>query len=75
MIDGTPKVFISYANQDAEAAKRLNDDLKSRGVNTWLDKECIIPGEKWEIAIKKAIEDSQFFLAVLSSNGSVPIIL
>jgi hypothetical protein len=69
MASRAPIVFISYTREDLDSARRLNNDLKSLGFTTWFDKDGILPGEKWEIAIKKAIENSRYFLAILSSNS------
>lgn len=30
-------VFLSYASQDAEAAKRICDGLRAAGVEVWFD--------------------------------------
>jgi hypothetical protein len=49
-------VFISYAREDSDAAKRLQKDLKNAGLNPWLDKKCLIVGQNWKISIKKAIK-------------------
>jgi hypothetical protein len=62
-------VFISYAREDFDAARILYDDLRAAGLIPWLDKESLLPGQQWEIEIKKAIENSTYFLAVLSSNS------
>ena len=62
-------VFISYAREDSYAAKRLWKDLKDAGLNPWLDKESLLPGQQWELEIRKAIKNSAYFLAVLSSNS------
>ena len=62
-------VFISYAREDSNAAKRLYNDLRSAGLNPWLDKESILPGQNWEIEIKKAIKNSRYFLSLNSSNS------
>lgn len=64
-----PMAFISYAHEDERDARKLYSDLKKAGANPWMDKECLLPGQKWEIAIKQAIKTSDFFLAVLSSNS------
>ena len=64
-----PLAFISYAHEDEMAARKLYSDLKKSGANPWRDKECLLPGQKWEIAIKQAIKKSDFFIAVLSSNS------
>lgn len=74
-MDGTsqasagPQVFISYAHQDYEQIERLYHRLLETGYRPWIDKEGILPGELWENAIKRAIQDSDFFLAVLSKNS------
>jgi hypothetical protein len=63
------KIFISYAREDYEIAKRLYDYLKSHGQEPWLDQENLIPGQKWEGAIQSAIRESHFFIALLSPNS------
>ena len=62
-------VFISYAREDSEAAKRLYQDIKNAGMIPWLDKECLIAGQNWKIAIEKAIKKSRYFIPILSSNS------
>lgn len=63
------KIFISYAREDYEYAKRIYDYLLQSGQEPWLDKENILPGQNWPNAIKSAIRESQFFIALLSSNS------
>ncbi len=63
------KVFISYAREDIETAKKLYHDLKQAGVSPWMDKEDLLPGQNWRMLIPKAIQESKYFLAVLSSHS------
>lgn len=63
------KIFISYAREDYLSARRLFDELKAAGFNPWLDKEHLLPGHRWEVEIEKAIRDSNFFVALLSSRS------
>jgi TIR domain-containing protein/SIR2-like protein len=63
------RVFISYAREDTEAANRLYNDLKLSGLDPWLDKESLLGGENWRIAIKEAIRSSRYFIPLLSSNS------
>jgi len=37
MSDEHKAVFLSYASQDAEAAKRICDALRQAGVEVWFD--------------------------------------
>lgn len=68
-MNSATKVFISYAREDIELAKKIYDDLKREGIIPWLDSEDILPGQDWKIAINQAIKESNFFLALLSSNS------
>ena len=61
-------IFISYGHEDYPAAKRLFDDLRSLGLRPWLDREHLVPGQKWKVAIRRAIRESRFFIALLSNK-------
>lgn len=37
-------VFLSYASQDAEAAKRIADSLRAEGVEVWFDLNELVGG-------------------------------
>ncbi len=63
------KVFISYAREDIETARKLYHDLKQAGISPWMDKEDLLPGQNWRVMISKAIQESKYFLAVLSSHS------
>ncbi len=61
------KIFISYAHEDTESARRLYNELHSiTGIKPWFDKECLQPGMKWQPAIRKNIRESSLFFALLS---------
>ncbi|QTA82990.1 Sulfatase-modifying factor enzyme domain-containing protein [Desulfonema limicola] len=62
------KIFISYTREDYDIAKRLYDDLKKAGIDPWMDKVNLLPGQNWKIHITKAIKESKYFIALLSSN-------
>lgn len=52
-----------------EYARRLYRDLRSAGLTPWLDRESLLPGQNWKSEIRKAIYDSRYFIALLSSNS------
>jgi hypothetical protein len=66
---GRQKVFISYAREDVDSAQRMYRDLKANGLDAWLDKEDLLPGDEWRPAITAAIRKCDYFLALLSSNS------
>ncbi len=49
------KVFLCHAHSDKDAVKALYDRLVQDGVNAWLDKEKLLPGQSWRIEIQKAV--------------------
>ncbi|MFH1987894.1 MAG: TIR domain-containing protein [Pseudomonadota bacterium] len=46
-VDRRTKVFISYSRKDSLFAERLRDALLERGLDAFLDKNDIAPGEPW----------------------------
>lgn len=67
-IQGT-RVFISYASEDKTTAEILYNNLRELGCSPWLDRHNLLPGQSWRQEIKKAIEDSEFFIVCLSVNS------
>ena len=66
-----PKVFISYAHSDKDRAQRAyNELLAMDSVTPWLDVNSLPPGMKWRPAIRKAIRESDYFVALLSSTST-----
>ena len=69
MNDQQPKhVFISYVRENQEQVDRLCHDLKTQGVNVWLDRHSIKPGARWKDAIREAIRHGDFFIACFSEE-------
>lgn len=61
-------VFIVYARDDLETAKRLAKVMKDAGLNPWLDVEQLVPGQVWKKAVLKALEESSIALVIVSNN-------
>lgn len=62
-----PPAFVSYSRSDSEFAKRLVGDLKSQGVQVWLDQIDIRGGARWDAEIEKALDGSKEVLVILSA--------
>lgn len=50
-------------------ARRLCHDLKQAGITPWLDKEKLLPGQRWKVAITQAMKESAYIVALLSSHS------
>src|SRR5882672_8664020 len=64
-----PFVFVSYSRADEEFVKRLVENLRVEGVNIWLDQYDIAPGERWDMAIERALDRSTHILFVMSKSS------
>ena len=63
------QVFLNYVREDRDHAVRLRRELVRAGVNVWFDEESVLPGEEWAAAISRAIPNSRYFIALLSSRS------
>ncbi len=63
------KIFLSYAREDMGMAKQLYNDLKRYGLDVWLDAESLLPGDRWKDKIQDAIENCNYFIALLSTKS------
>jgi hypothetical protein len=61
-------VFLSYASQDVEAAKRICDALRTAGTEVWFDQSELRGGEAWDRQITRQIRECALFLAVISTH-------
>jgi TolB-like protein len=68
MTDTGNAVFLSYASQDAEAAKRLCDALRSAGVEVWFDQSELRGGDVWDSSIRRQIKACTLFIPIVSRH-------
>jgi SIR2-like domain/TIR domain len=64
------KVFISYAREDKDRAQYLFNILKEWKLEPWFDQESLLPGQRWENEIDKAIKNSDYYIVLLSKNST-----
>jgi hypothetical protein len=68
LIEPSRAVFLSYASQDAEVARRICDALRNAGVEVWFDQSELRGGDAWDQKIRQQIRDCALFIPVISSN-------
>jgi hypothetical protein len=64
----TNAVFLSYASQDAEAARRVCEALRGAGIEVWFDQSELRGGEAWDVSIRRQIKSCKLFLPIISVN-------
>ncbi len=68
MSEGTKAVFLSYASQDKDVAKRICDALRAAGVEVWFDQSELRGGDAWDAMIRKRIKECALFVPVITPN-------
>ena len=62
------KVFLCHAHSDAAAVHDLYRRLVQDGVDPWLDKESLLPGQAWELEIRRAVRNADIVVVCLSKR-------
>ncbi len=65
----SPKVFIAYVREDLPLADRVFDALSFAGFDPWMDRRKLTPGQNWPLAIRNAMETSDFALLCFSAHS------
>jgi eukaryotic-like serine/threonine-protein kinase len=61
-------VFLSYASQDADAARRIAEALRAAGIVVWFDREELRGGDAWDAKIRRQIKECALFVPVISAH-------
>ena len=61
-------IFLSYASQDAEAARRICDALRAAGLDVWFDQSALRGGDAWDASIRKQVKECALFVPIISAN-------
>jgi TolB-like protein/Tfp pilus assembly protein PilF len=64
----TGAIFLSYAREDGDAARRIAEALRGFGLEVWFDMSELRGGDAWDAKIKKQIRECALFVAIVSAN-------
>ena len=67
----TQAIFLSYASQDADAARRICDALRAAGLEVWFDQSELRGGDAWDASIRQQIKECALFVPIISANTDV----
>jgi hypothetical protein len=65
-------VFLSHSSADKPAVEELARRLAKEGIQGWLDKWNLIPGDPWQLAIEKALAESETCAVFVGPTGLGP---
>ena len=60
------RVFLSYSSKDKVFVRELHRRLRRDGLSCFFDEESIEWGENFVVSLERGIDESEFFVAVLS---------
>jgi TolB-like protein len=63
-----PTIFISYASEDREAARRIGAALPGYGLEVWYDESELGGGDAWDQKIRRQIRECDYFMALVSAQ-------
>lgn len=62
-------VFLSYSSASQPWVRKFTDALTAAGVSAWFDAHDILPGERWQAQIEKALRQSRVLIMVLTQDS------
>ncbi len=65
-------VFLSHSSADKPAVEELARRLADEGIQLWLDRWHLIPGDPWQPAIEKALAESKTCAVFVGPSGLGP---
>jgi len=68
MSEATKAIFLSYASQDAEIARKICDTLRAAGLEVWFDQSELRGGDAWDQKIRRQIKECTLFVPVITPN-------
>jgi TolB-like protein/Tfp pilus assembly protein PilF len=68
MTEVSKAVFLSYAREDADAARRVAEALRAFGIEVWFDQNELRGGDAWDASIRKQIRECALFMPVISAT-------
>ena len=66
------QVFLSHSSADKPAVEEIGRRLLKEGIEAWLDKWHLIPGDPWQPAIENALAESETCAVFVGPSGFGP---
>lgn len=63
------QVFLCHSSNDKEIVEDIYNILIEDGIDAWLDRKNLTPGEEWQIEIPRALRNVDIVIVFLSSNS------
>jgi hypothetical protein len=64
--------FLCHNSEDKPAIRKINQELKSRGIRTWFDEDQLQPGMVWASELERQIPQVRAACVFVGPNGRGP---
>lgn len=64
------RAFLCHSSGDKSHVRDIYHRLIAKGVEAWLDEESLLPGQDWELEIRKAIRRTHVVIVCLSQGST-----
>ncbi len=64
------KVFLCHSKDDKPKVRKLYKRLLTDGFDVWLDEEKLMPGQDWDLEIRKAVRNADTVIVCISKDST-----
>jgi len=68
-MDMKRNIFISYSRHDTHFVNKLSNDLRKKGIDVWIDRENIMPGQMWQKQVEMGLKKASALIFVISKHS------
>jgi Novel STAND NTPase 1/TIR domain len=62
-------IFLSHNSVDKALVETIAQKLQSKGLNPWLDKWCLVPGQPWQLHLATILRSCPVFGVFVGKDG------
>lgn len=63
------RIFLCHSSSDKPNVRELYQELRADGIDPWLDEEKLLPGQNWQLEVRKAVRSSDIVIVCLSRTA------
>src|SRR2546429_696738 len=63
-------VFLCHSSRDKTSVRKLYQQLRAENIDPWFDEEGLLPGQDWDLEIRKAVRAADAVI-VCASRSSI----
>lgn len=63
------KVFLCHSSKDKPSARELYNQLTTNNFDAWFDEQNLLPGQRWEDEITRAMQNTDVVIVCLSKDS------